>query len=590
MPDFDNIRHPDFDRMVLRWKMAQAFARGGIHVLKPEYAATPGWVGVRVGPDESSSDSPGLERDNSRYVWTSKTYESFLWKHRRELDEEFVERQERQIHVPLFQSLTNIFSAGILRKPPTYGDTQPAGFWKEFVSDVDMCGTSINAFRRMALHGGLTFGRMHAVTDRPMVDVEARSLGEQLDRGERPYSYLFSPLQLVDWELDSFGQFVWARIAEPLYAPRMPWEPQGASLTQYRVWYRDGWQVYWPKRDDKGNVGYEVEFEDEHSLGRVPIRTLNLSKEGQRYNMAVESPLGDALDADRYCLNGMSELDELERAQAFALLFIPGQPRGGVNIGPFRAIGGEDTTQAPSYIAPPTELANSKLERINAKLWAFRQYEGAGRGLAEFSKEERSGEALNIETEDKRNQMSLWASALQDFENGIYEDTAGWNGDDGSTMPVVKYPDNFDVKSISAQVQEIVSLVGAGVGIVPQPAAVRVAMPVVERMLRDNGADDESITIVRGIMSASANASAIASEESESVLAEGVLGTVGGLTALMSLMEKVASGALASDNAKAVMQDVFGVSDASANRMLGRAETIPAVGAVGETKDGAEHA
>jgi len=32
------------------------------------------------------------------------------------------------------------------------------------------------------------------------------------------------------------------------------------------------------------------------------------------------------------------------------------------------------------------------------------------------------------------------------------------------------------------------------------------------------------------------------------------------------------------------------VSDASANRMLGRAETIPAVGAVGETKDGAEHA
>ena len=216
--------------------------------------------------------------------------------------------------------------------------------------------------------------------------------------------------------------------------------------------------------------------------------------------MGCESPLSDALDADRYLFNAMSERDELERSQAFSILFVPGQPRGPIELHPFRAIGGEDSTQAPSYISPPTDMINGKQDRIERILWMFRQYEGAGRGVSEFSKEERSGEALNIETEDKRNQMSLWASAMQDFENGIYQDWAAWNGE--TAYPQVAYPESFDIKSITAQVQELITLTSSNSDIVPRAIAIRLAVPIIERILRDNGETEATITSIRAEMDA----------------------------------------------------------------------------------------
>ena len=507
MPEFDRIVHPDYKRMALRWRMAQAFARGGIHVLEPDYAATPAFTATAIQNAASVGDAaggtpPDLGKDDTEWKWTASAYKSFLWKHRRETDSEFDERSERQIHIPLFMSLINIFAAGILRKDVRYEggdpDQEP---WKAYVDDVDMCDTGMPAFRRESLQGAETFGRFHAITDRPRFEDRATNLQQQQQRGERTFSYLVSPLDIPDWETDGRGKFQWVRIAEPFVTQRTPDQDPSVKQIQYRIWFQDHWELYQPAdgQGSKESTNYTLVAEDPHPVGRVPLRTMNLARESQSYNMACESPLSDALGADRYILNAMSELDEMERAQAFAILFVPGQKKGGIDINPFRAIGGEDATMAPQYIAPPAELADSKWKRIEAKLWAMKQYFGAGRGLAEFSSEERSGVALNIETEDKRNQMQLWSSAMQEFENGLYEDSAAWNGTPDD-HPVVVYPDSFDIKSIAAQVQEMVSLASADAGMVPRQVSVRMATPIVERIMREGGAGSEEIKDVLDLM------------------------------------------------------------------------------------------
>jgi len=576
MLDLDAIVHPDYARMLDRYRMARAFSLGGLHVLKPDYPASVGWSAVARNNSNATGDDPGLDRDQTVYAWTSRPYESFLWKHRRELDEEFTERHERAIHVPLFQSLINIFSAGILRKSPTYGEAGISSEWRRYTSDVDLCGTDMSAFRRHALGAGLAFGRVHAISDRPDLG-PAESLGEQLQRGERPYSYLVTPLEIPDWEQDEFGEFNWVRVAEPFPIPRAPTDKPSPALIQYRVWYRDGWELYAPHiKEQDGEItpsGYELTDGGVTNLGRVPIRTLNLSRASGGAAMGVESPLSDALDADRYLFNAMSERDESERSQSFAILFVPGQPMGPIDIGHFRAIGGEDSTQAPQYISPPTDMLNGKQERIERMLWLFRQYEGAGRGVSEFSKEERSGEALNIETEDKRNQMSLWASALQEFENGIYQDWGAWNG--AAAVPSVAYPESFDIKSISTQVQELISLASSEAGIVPRPVAIRLAVPIVERILRDQGETEATIFEIKQSMNALAVDEAQRLETSEPGLSEGVLGTVGGLSALMDVITRVQAGEITEDSAQAVMVDVFGVPPDSAIKMLRRGSSQP---------------
>ena len=495
--------------MALRWKMAQAFARGGIHVLEPDYPASNALSAVPIqaaaaapASGGTAGTAPELGKDDTQYKWNASAYNSFLWKHRRETDSEFDERGERQIHVPLFLSLINIFAAGILRKGIRYEGGDPLSEpWKEYIKNVDLCDTGMPAFRRLALQGGETFGRFHAITDRPRFEGErAESLAEQQERQERTFSYLVSPLDIPDWETDGRGKFTWVRIAEPFITPRSPSDAHLPRQVQYRIWFADYWELYQPEEPgDSGSTNYTLASEGPHPVGHVPLRTLSLARESQRYNMACESPLSEALDTDRYILNALSELDEMERAQAFALLFVPGHRKGSIDIMPLRAIGGEDSTMAPQYVAPPAELADSKWKRIEAKLWAMKQYFGAGRGLAEFSKEERSGTALNIETEDKRNQMQLWAAAMQEFENGLYEDAAAWNGKPND-HPVVVYPDSFDIKSIAAQVQEMISLASAEAGLLPRPVAVRMATHIVERIMREQGAGPEEVQKVMKLM------------------------------------------------------------------------------------------
>ncbi len=510
MPNFSAIQNPAYIRMLDRWRMARAFAKGGINVLQPGY---PVYTGGFFEPIPSSDDEGAGGEDQNlstieqRYTWRSAVFESFLQKHNKETIQEYEARQDRQVHIPLFQSLINIFSAGILRKHPEIFPKDPA--WVPYLANIDLRGTTIEAFRRRALGSGLAYGHVYALTDAPRFETEATSRGEQQMRGERPYTRLISPLQLEDWQLDDDGMFLWARITEPHLTQRTPWAAPNAPQVQYRIWYsgkvtEDGngrWELYTPETkasdsEDQTPNWVLLEGNSGPAPAKVPIRRLNLERPGSGHEVETEeSPLCDALDADKYILNAMSELDELERSQTWAILHIPGFFGGMLDIGPLRALGGPETSIAPSFIAPPHQLADSKWKRIYAKLMAFRQFVGAGRGYAEFSKEERSGEALNAESEDKRNQMSLWASAMEEFENGIYEDASSYSGTD----PIkVKYPEGFDIRAITTQVQELVAITGAQ--ILPHFAKVAAAIPIVEKMLRDNGMPEEKIEEIKTSM------------------------------------------------------------------------------------------
>ena len=95
---------------------------------------------------------------------------------------------------------------------------------------------------------------------------------------------------------------------------------------------------------------------------------------------------------------------------------------------------------------------------------------------------------------------SLWASSTQTFENGIMADWAAWN--EADDHPTVAYPESFDVKAISAHIQELISLVSSEAGIVPRQVAVRMAVPIVERILRDNGETELAIGEIKAAMEA----------------------------------------------------------------------------------------
>lgn len=512
--DFNALRHPDYDKMFLRWKMQWDFWRGGLNVLQPDYPATAIRYGLVVEDPvgvTGTEEDPETPRRISNYEWRTGRANSYIWKHPRETRNEYEERQARQDHYPLFQSIVNIFVSGILRTGATYaGPSVIEQPWVEYHENVDLCGTNFESFIRQALSIAVSMGRCHAITDRPSSGEGAMSRFEEESRGERAYSWLVNPLDLVDWQLDLQGRLSWARVREPDDSKESHRGPSEGALSpwwQYRIWYRDSWELWRTPRENSdplmdptgdNGVTWTRVAAGEHGIGEVPIATLYAGKDGRPSAWDTESPLSDVADADRKLLNRQSEMDELERAQAFALLAIPeaeSGPSGGVDIGPFRAFTYPSEAGAPTYINPDQTILKGKQERIADTMHIIRQLAGAGRGRAEFSKEERSAASLSLESSEKQNLMAWWAGSTQEFDIAVHRHAAKWEGLE--SWPVASYDRTFDLRAISSQIQDLVQLSSVAV---LRPAMSDLAKPVIARILREAGVSqdkvDEAIRLV----------------------------------------------------------------------------------------------
>jgi hypothetical protein len=502
-----SICHPDYERMKRRWQMAWDFYRGGVHVLNPDHEATTVHFArvIESQDSETAQEAPELARLASNYEWVPHHARSFLWKFPSETKNRYEERCARQIHFPLFRQVINIYVAGILRTNPKRvvdgGDVQWSEIWDTYHKDVDLTGNDVNAFMRQALALALAFGRLHAISDRPDMLVAPDTRQDQLDASDRPYSYMFTPLDMTDWLVDEYGRFEWVVIREPVPQHRIPGLEIPSPEYQYRVWYPDGWELWRKKGDiddelDSGSMGYYMDSWGNHSVGEVPVSTLWATAENRRVSMACESPLADMLDLDRESLNRLSELDELERMQAFAVFGLPvreGMSVGGFDWSPHSAFTYDADSGAPGFFSPDAEITVGKWQRIADKLHVSRQWGGVGRGKAEYSKEERSADALLIESGEKHNQMAIWAAAAEAFDNKLHEHVRALETRPGGVVPgipVPEYPRNFDIKGVAAQINEVLQLKSADIG---KKAVSLLTKPLVARILHEHGISDEEI-------------------------------------------------------------------------------------------------
>lgn len=503
-PDF-SIYHRDYQRFANRWTQAYDFFRGGIHVLQPDHdVQTVSFL--KRSESDADGTSGGLSPESGLQLSDFDEYtvpsRSFLWKHERETSNEYADRSRRQINWPVFQKLVNTFVSGILRVDPLVGKdgAELSDPWRGYVENVDLAGTPMVAFRRMALSWAICFGRVHAITDRP-AGLTAISRAEQEARGERAYSYLVSPLDLVDWALDHFGRFVWAVVREPAPDDRGPGMEQADFSWQYRVWTTTGWSLWRGAAREAGTPDTGPKFvlvgSGDHGLGKVPIQTLWAVKEGQARSMAVESPLADFMDLNRHILNKSSELDCTERAQAFDQLAVPGEGAGSLEIGRFRAFTfNAESGGRPEFLSPNPQHAKGAWDRIQEQMNTMRALASTGRGKAESSKEERSGESIVLESADQQNQMASWASAGNEWENGLYQDVALWEA--AADPPRASWARKFDVRGLGAQISEVERL--ATVPGVTKEASAAMAIPLVDKKLQEHGAPfAERMEIAKGI-------------------------------------------------------------------------------------------
>jgi hypothetical protein len=228
----------------------------------------------------------------------------------------------------------------------------------------------------------LVFGVEFALTDKTRFADDVYSREQQLARGERAYSYLISPLRIIDWQINpDDGRYDWVKIAEPYSDSRLPTETQGEDRMRYRVWTREHWELYEStgKQDAFVAVAGDV-----HPVGEVPLATMTARRAiDSSDSIDSDSIVADVVYADRDLLNEMSLIRDTIYGQIFYQLFLPDDGTNqwaGVDVGVGVAIPYNSEHGQPMMVGPTSDLIRAQYELATSKAQLVSQLLGLGRG------------------------------------------------------------------------------------------------------------------------------------------------------------------------------------------------------------------
>lgn len=422
-------------------------------------AAFEGSGGFRVAVDTASVDDPAQED------WTGVTMTpvagSYLRRYPRESGTAFAQRQRTSHYRNHIKTIVAQYQGHLWRRPPQRETSMEVlrAWW----SSVDGVGTAIDPWLAVGCRRAQLFGWAVAYTDRP-------STGVTLADAHTTARWL-QPEELVDWELDGAGRFVWARLCTYV-STRDPFTGVCTVEEQYTTWTRTEWQRA-IVRDGVVEAGERVP----HTLGAVPLEVLYWSRPegGRLYGTShLDSAIGAALEL----FNVASEAREVERGTAFPVLYVQVQTQGtlasarlgsnngleiepGVNIPP--GFVSPDASISEHYAARRTELRDEIYQSANLDPPQALQSGGA-----------ESGVALARRFLPRRSVLVDATASLADFEGRMVELIARWWGATDATQistwrtgTRIAYATDFDVDDTDTAIDRGLRIVGAGSSLAP---------------------------------------------------------------------------------------------------------------------------
>ncbi|MEO6027707.1 MAG: hypothetical protein ABIR79_12650, partial [Candidatus Binatia bacterium] len=377
------------------------------------------------------------------------------------------------------------FSGGARVAPPTPAEKRApmtgklAKRWTDFCGDVDRRGNSIDRFMRRAAYYTLGLGVTFAVVDRPRIERAPQSKAEEDEMGLDPYYALYLPTELVNWEVDEDGRFVWVRFREPIANDVGPYDPKNADRTRlyspdprlpsgtifeygdpmrartprpmralYRTFTRDEWildEIDGNELRDRGR--------GQHGLGVVPVVPI-FNRQPGRYAMIGRSEVHDIVGLNQGILNLDSLITEAVYQQALNILVMKRQANQQKEI----VIGAENILtytgdQMPGFITPstaPLAYMEQRIQGLIGEIYRLAKFKG---GQAMQVQSVPSGVAATVEFNEADRALAEKAEELQNAEFLLHDLWARAHGArfDGT----VDYPDSFQVSAFNEELQQI---------------------------------------------------------------------------------------------------------------------------------------
>jgi nitrogen fixation protein FixH len=421
--------HPLYKRWRDIWRYYELSYVGGADYINPDIS--PEWAFVSYTGEGTKQHA----------VSNTRPLDSFLFPYGREEPAFFEQRRRRSWYRNLCQPVVDstrdhALGESVERKAGA------APVLDAVWGDVDLTGSTMDEWMRNAPH--LVFGHAFAVVDLPRyLDGEVRTLRDEQTLGVRPYATWYTPLQVPDWTVDRFGDFDRLVLLE---SDTRETAPDGAPPL-WRILTRTTWEVREGGQDGK------IVDEGINPLGRVPVEVLYAKK-----LPGVRDPIGQSfihaiarVNQEIYNLDSM--LGELEYRQGPFLGIPGGEKLTRAEIGLEAAFAVPVDAAPPAWITMPSTPYEMLKAHIAELVLTVRALAGLSRGSGEESIAARSGEALLVETQDKRAMLRAIRHQCEDFETrfaGLVASAAmqTWDGH-------VRYSTQFFSRSFVEEVAEV---------------------------------------------------------------------------------------------------------------------------------------
>lgn len=418
----------------------------------------------RSGPDEVVESPPNDLREAllfehpdyvankekwNKYIdcYESEDMKKFLHKHTRESTDTFDKRIGRGYFYNYVASIVDLFVSYIFHAPISR-ETDSEVF-NELYEDADLQGTDYLTFMQVSSSYAQVCGFVGLLIDAPKPDPNILSEADRKAAKARPYMTRVLPTQILDWELDDFGNFMWVKIE--VYRPQDRTFQSGFDNTarNFLIWTRTSWTEY--KVTDEEALTVDG---GDHSLGIVPLVILR-NEPKQRHPWFGQSAVRDIADINIAIMNWCSLGDEEIFERCLNVLAIEGDGNQTVQLSHGNVLGyPAGSANPPEYLTPgesPLELIGKWIDRAIDQMYRLAKL-GGSTGLLGV-REATSGIAYAYEFNETNQSLGNKAKFINQAELEIHWLFSRWMGKEFEGK--IEYPKEFGVDDFLLELETI---------------------------------------------------------------------------------------------------------------------------------------
>jgi hypothetical protein len=147
-----------------------------------------------------------------------------------------------------------------------------------FAEDVDLEGQNINSFMERVIAQLLGYGTLRILLNvrgqqDSLLPVDDMSRADEMALGVRPYAIAYSPLNVIDWDMDDYNKLTMIRIKEEKIRKVNPGDPESETKKIIRFIHYDRQRAaWWEFESNKGKYAQiGGAHASVHGLGFVPM-------------------------------------------------------------------------------------------------------------------------------------------------------------------------------------------------------------------------------------------------------------------------------------------------------------------------------